>query len=49
MTESIGTYMHGVNEMGRIALQVEILLIISLIFQLAILGTILYLVYRSWR
>ena len=49
MTESIGTYMHAVNEMGRAAFQVQILLTGSLIFQLAILACFIYLVYRSWK
>ena len=52
MVESLGTYMHGVEQMGDAATDVMICLSIALVNLSVILSYILYIVYRvrrAWR
>ena len=49
LIDTLKTFEYIVDYQYTAALEVMILMSISLIFQLVILGTLLYLVYRSWK
>jgi hypothetical protein len=52
MIDTMGTYMHGVHQMGAAATDVMISLSIALVFQLVILSYFAYAaykIYKAWK
>lgn len=49
MGESMGTYMHGVHQMGQAANDVMVSLLIGLFFQVVILSYFIYIAYKIYK